>query len=667
VPDAETHCHGNRTRDRIHLAGLSDRLMTAGHDPQLTASAVSEDTAKRASVTRVSSNEARDLGFGGNGYDAANLAGIAFPYRDPRTGHHLLTRLRPDVPVNGRKYLAPTGSRNHLYMPIVTESILTDTRVPVVLTEGEKKTLAIAEAASSRYLAVGISGVWNWRTSDKEKRPLADHPGTKTVRVNSRPIEDLDWIAWRNRAVYVVFDSDGAKNPDVRNAEAALCAELRKRGASPLVVSLSATADGRKQGIDDVLAGVDAGKRLATLEQLLRSATPRRRARVTDDDKGLDLQWEPTGGFMRTFDAFADEQTDAPAVYRPFTALNVLSAVVGRRVTMQWFGASALVPNLYTCLLGASSFAHKTTMITMAERLIRRVRPEILLPDEFTPEKLLGLLETSPEAFLGLPEFAGFLARASRDYNAGTRELLMQLYDCPEEYRRSLQSKDIRVKSPAVNVLAASATSWLSDAMNGGDLRSGFFNRFCFVVGERQDKVYALPGTAATGQLEISLMTEQLKAVATASGTADWSKVRRTYEAWYRDLARDCRQIEPVEVLSAFYTRLAAAAMKIALLLEVSQGQSLTISDATMQEAIVLVDYLRAAIKHLLRIEFAPTKFAKQVQRVLELVKKRPGIKRGNNGLLQQTGYKSKELEEILDTLKQQGAAYEDGGGWWPA
>ena len=28
------------------------------------------------------------------------------------------------------------------------------------------------------------------------KVPLRDRPGTKTVRVNSRPIEDLDWIAW---------------------------------------------------------------------------------------------------------------------------------------------------------------------------------------------------------------------------------------------------------------------------------------------------------------------------------------------------------------------------------------------------------------------------------------------------------------------------------------
>lgn len=631
-------------------------------EPQLTASAVSPETAKRAGVIRITGAEARALGFVGSGYDAANLAGLAFPYTDPRTEQRILTRLRPDVPVNGRKYLAPTGTRNHLYIPFPGEA-LDDARFAAIMTEGEKKTLAVAEAVGSRYLAIGVSGVWNWRTSDKEKRPLAERPGTKTVRVNSRPIEDFEWIAWKGRSVYIVFDSDGATNPDVTNAEAALCAELRRRGATPLVVSLSAGPDGRKQGIDDFLATIEPAGRLSAIDRLLRSAAPRRRTRK-DDEQGLELRWEPTGGFMRTFDIFADEQTDAPAVYRPYTALSVLSAVVGRRVTARWFGASDLVPNVYVCLLGASSFAHKTTMITMAQKLIRRVRPECLLPDEFTPEKLLGLLEGSPEAFLGLPEFAGFLARAGRDYNAGMRELLMQLYDSPEDYRRSLQSKEVHVKNAAVTVLAASATSWLSDAMNGGDLRSGFFNRICFVVGDRQDKVYPLPGTISNAATHLQMLTDQLKHVREASGPMDYAPVRRTYEAWYRDLAAEGRRTEPVEVVSAFYTRLAVTAMKIAMLLELTQGQQMTVQTATMEEAIVLVDHLRCAIKHLLRIEFAPTKFAKQTMRVLEVIRK-VGGHANRKELLQKTGFRADELGALIETLQQRGDVYQDGGAVW--
>jgi hypothetical protein len=200
--------------------------------------------------------------------------------------------------------------------------------------------------------------------------------------------------------------------------------------------------------------------------------------------------------------------------------------------------------------------------------------------------------------------------------------------------------------------------------MKAGDLRSGFFNRYCFVLGDRQDKLYALPGITADAASRLSLMTEQLKAVGTATGTMQFSGVRRSYEAWYRDLVRDGQRAEPVEVVSAFYTRLAVTAMKFAMLLELSQGQRLTISEASMQEAIVLVDYLRAALKHLLRIEFAPTQFAKQTQRVLTVIQRNRGIKRG--AILKKTGFKAKELDEILMALREQDDAYEDGGGWWP-
>jgi hypothetical protein len=282
-------------------------------EPQLMESAVSAETAQKAGVYRLSSADARTLGL--LAANTANLSGLAFPYRHPVTGQVLVTRIRPDNAVNGCKYLAPIGSRNHLYLPFATEALLTDARFAVVLTEGEKKTLALAEAAGSKYLAVGISGVWNWRTSDKEKRPLADRPGSRTVKTNSRPIEDLDWITWRNRQVFVILDSDGATNPDVLRAETALCGELRRRGATPLVVSLPPSKDGSKQGIDDFLARHEASTRLAALDRLLRAATPRRRV-TTAEERPLDLLWDPPGGFLRTFDGFADEQTDAPAAYR---------------------------------------------------------------------------------------------------------------------------------------------------------------------------------------------------------------------------------------------------------------------------------------------------------------------------------------------------------------
>jgi hypothetical protein len=145
-------------------------------EPQLMESAVSAETAQKAGVYRLSSADARTLGL--LAANTANLSGLAFPYRHPVTGQVLVTRIRPDNAVNGCKYLAPIGSRNHLYLPFATEALLTDARFAVVLTEGEKKTLALAEAA----------GIGAHPTKRSDPSPIA------LVQGPSRPIVDRSKI-----------------------------------------------------------------------------------------------------------------------------------------------------------------------------------------------------------------------------------------------------------------------------------------------------------------------------------------------------------------------------------------------------------------------------------------------------------------------------------------
>lgn len=81
-------------------------------------------------------------------------------------------------------------------------------------------------------------------------------------------------------------------------------------------------------------------------------------------------------------------------------------------------------------------------------------------------------------------------------------------------------------------------------------------------------------------------MVDQLKAVGEITGRMDYSRVRRMYDAWYRDLAREGHQAEPVDVVSAFYTRLAVTVMKFAMLIELSQSRSLTITESSLQDRL---------------------------------------------------------------------------------
>jgi len=172
---------------------------------------------------------------------------------------------------------------------------------------------------------------------------------------------------------------------------------------------------------------------------------------------------------MALFDEYADSETDAPAIFRPFTALSVLGAIVGRRIYVRWYGNTELALNNYIVLLAASSYSHKSTMLTMGRRLVQEVLPASLLPNDFTYEALVSALADRSDGLLTVQEFTGLLARAGRDYNSGTREFLMEMYD-GGDYRRKLQKADATITKPALSILGASATSWLSQAMKEGDL-----------------------------------------------------------------------------------------------------------------------------------------------------------------------------------------------------
>jgi hypothetical protein len=104
--------------------------------------------ADRAGLRRV------DSLTGGDVIDrkSGNYAGIIIPYHHPGSDHIRDYRLRRDQPdleydsagnlKQRQKYLSPPGRSNMLYLvPGVSQVLLRDVFLPIVITEGEFKTL----------------------------------------------------------------------------------------------------------------------------------------------------------------------------------------------------------------------------------------------------------------------------------------------------------------------------------------------------------------------------------------------------------------------------------------------------------------------------------------------------------------------------------------------
>lgn len=179
------------------------------HLADLRRSGLTDETIQAAGIYTV---RPADIGKKLGGGDAGVVSLLAFPY--PGTDGYERYKCFYEEGSRGPKYRQPQGSENHLYIPPGTD-LSGDS--PLMVTEGEKKTLALWQVG---FQVVGIGGVWNWcQKGEGYRRPR-----------ESRPIADLDSVNWRRPAT-IVFDSDGHTNPRVRLAAFRLGRELSRRGA----------------------------------------------------------------------------------------------------------------------------------------------------------------------------------------------------------------------------------------------------------------------------------------------------------------------------------------------------------------------------------------------------------------------------------------------------
>lgn len=125
---------------------------------------------------------------------------------------------------------------------------------PLIVTEGELKA---AKACKEGFPALGLGGVYNWRA----------------IKLGVTWLPSLDFVEWRKRNVYIVFDSDYKTNPMVCAALKDFANEVQRKGGFPHLVTLPQLPNHEKVGLDDFLtfAGPSANE---MFRELLVHAEP---------------------------------------------------------------------------------------------------------------------------------------------------------------------------------------------------------------------------------------------------------------------------------------------------------------------------------------------------------------------------------------------------------
>lgn len=180
--------------------------------------------------------------------DDSAFPGLFIPMYRVGTGEYMAFQFKPAVPQprpgtdKTVKYVGPRGVGNRLDAHPGSLDRVADPAAPLWITEGVKKSDALA---SRGLAAVTLTGVWNWRNQ-------------------AGALGDWEDVPLKGRTVVVCFDADAASNPHVRNAMMRLVGWLRSRGAATVHYLCVPDHVGETpvKGVDDYLA---AGGTLETL------------------------------------------------------------------------------------------------------------------------------------------------------------------------------------------------------------------------------------------------------------------------------------------------------------------------------------------------------------------------------------------------------------------
>lgn len=280
----------------------------------------------------------------------------------------------------------------------------------------------------------------------------------------------------------------------------------------------------------------------------------------------------PPTGWIREYVDFSSTLTDAPKVFHLAAAYGVLGSVLGRKCCTPNFGSRDLYPNIWTVLVAPSSTYRKSTVLGIANDFLSSAQVPIL-PQEFTPESMVQTLAASPQATFLWEELGGALARLNRDYMGGTKDVLAQLYDCPEEYKRNLTKTRFDVKNPFISVISATNVDWMTRAANvAADMRGGFLARWSFVPYLSKD--FEMPTPPGMDRTRRQALLEEL--------VGFWEyKPARFQHSHLGELRARTKQIREDamnqnigfgEELGGVFSRIEATELKVAMLDAVSTG-----------------------------------------------------------------------------------------------
>jgi len=381
--------------------------------------------------------------------------------------------------------------------------------------------------------------------------------------------------------------------------------------------------------------------------------------------------------------------TDAPQEYHEACALFLISTMASKNFmfmslpdaeifTEKEVGGKQL--NLWFIFIGKSRISRKSTAISRAKELIQAINEGILLPDDFTPQALVKVLNRKftggiTRAVWINDEISGFFEQLKNGgFMTSTDALLSKIYDGRSYYRETIQRGEEKVINPYLTVLLAS-TEYLPTLFTESSLRQGFLNRFIYVVAKRQKR---LPLRSRLTEEEKRRAEELKRWLATLerfrnsvsmSFTAEAKKI---YDKFEEGVERRIEK-EDLGLSEGYWGNLPNLLIRLACIYRISrmtaeelEGYSRLILTVEPQDVERAKAYLRKVWKWWEEVDFLRKTVSvsrelyteeKSLTYVYNVIRKleQQGLKATRTRVNRLTNLLAEDLDKILQTLEEQG------------
>lgn len=198
------------------------------------------------------------------------------------------------------------------------------------------------------------------------------------------------------------------------------------------------------------------------------------------------------------------ENTEPPVLYRKWTAISVIAAVLQRKCRVEWGTSLTFYPNLYVVLVGPSATGKGTAMspgldllqdlkhikiaaqATSLQALIRRLK-ETNYSD---PDLETGEVQLHSSMTIFSKEFTVFLGYHNRELMA----TLCDWYDCDRHWiYETISRKTEEIVGVWVNIVAATTPDLIRSSMPLDAIGGGLTSRIIYIFEERKAKLVPLP------------------------------------------------------------------------------------------------------------------------------------------------------------------------------